>query len=186
MQFIDNISTLHLDEQTNNTARHHMIYLRRILPFTIISALVLILWPSISNSAPSVSVKTKYYNIKGSSAKGLKQQMRRHGPKGYWASTTWRVHWSSKCKLSVAISYTYPRWSDKKKASPALRNKWDSMLKNLKKHEKRHGLFGINAAKEIEKSHCGKKNHSIVIKWAKQDKIYDRRTDHGRNEGVKL
>lgn len=163
-----------------------MMHINRLLPVALVFVLVTAFWSNISYSAPSVSVKTKYYDIKGTSASELRRQMRRRGPQGYWALAIWNVRWSGRCKLSVSISYTYPRWSNEGTASSALRKKWGSMLKNLIKHEKGHGQFGINAAKEIEKSRCRTNPKTIIKKWARKDVLYDRRTDHGGKFGVKL
>ena len=134
---------------------------------------------------PSIKTTFKYYKIKGDTAQNLKRQMKRKGPRGYWAYAKWNVKWSSKCKVKVSIKITMPQWQNKSEAPATLQKKWSKMISALKKHELNHGNHGINAAKELVSKKC-KNAKKIVRKWAKQDKIYDRKTNHGRKEGVRL
>ena len=136
-------------------------------------------------AAPSVSTKTIYYEVYASTSQQLKSQMRLHGPKGFWAYARWYVRWTSKCRLSVEITYTMPKWVNKASAPKALQRRWERMIKKLWLHERGHGRHGIMAAKEIECVGC-RHAKRIARKWAEQDKIYDRRTKHGRTQGVRL
>ncbi len=157
----------------------------RRIPILIILLGVLSLLPAGKSFAdPSITVKTKYYEIRGLTARQLKAQMRRRGPKGFWAYTRWYVRWTGNCRVSAEINYTFPRWTNRKQATGWLRQRWDRMTRNLWRHEKGHGRHGINAAHEIHKSRCRGDPMKIIRKWAKQDRIYDRRTGHGRTEGV--
>lgn len=134
---------------------------------------------------PSVKTKFTYYNIEGHTAKELKRQMRKKGPKGFWAYTNWYVNWSSNCKVRVSIKITLPKWVNRSDASPGLKKSWDSMISSLKKHELNHGEHGINASKELVVRKC-KNGKKTIQKWSNQDKIYDRKTKHGKKEGVVL
>ena len=135
---------------------------------------------------PSLRVNTKYYSISGTTAAQLKAQMRSKGPKGKWAYTKWYVRWSGNCRLSVSISYTYPRWANNSQASRPLQQSWHRMMARLRVHERGHARHGINAATEIERAGCKGNPASITSKWARQDKIYDRQTRSGITQGVVL
>ena len=142
--------------------------------------------PGISEASTSIKTSTKYYKISGKTTKELKSQMKRKGPRGYWAYAKWNVNWKNKgCRVSVKINYTFPKWVDMNKAPNSVRVKWKKMIIALKKHEKGHGNHGINAGREISKSNC-KNPKSAIKKWAAEDKNFDRRTNHGRNQGVVL
>lgn len=134
---------------------------------------------------PTVSVRTAYYSIEGLSAYQLKSQMHSKGPNGYWANARWRVWWTGDCRIRVKIWYIYPRWTNKRKATRSLQKKWNRNIANLRLHERGHGRHGIRAAAEIERKNC-RKPKSIISKWNWQDKAYDKRTRHGRTQGVVL
>ena len=134
---------------------------------------------------PTIKTTFKYYDIKGDTAKELKRQMKRKGPNGFWAYARWNVRWSSRCKVSVSIKITMPRWKNMSDGSAALQKKWKRMVTVLRIHELNHGKHGINAAKEIVAKNC-KNPKKAIRKWAKQDKLYDKKTAHGRKEGVRL
>lgn len=134
----------------------------------------------------SSTSRTHFYDIAGNTGGELSDAMERDGPHGYWAYTTWRVHWSGSCKVSVRIDYTMPHWRDRDAAPAALREAWDRMLKNLWRHEKGHAQHGLKAAAEIEASHCAGDPHDVTDKWIGVDKAYDEETDHGARQGVRL
>ena len=134
---------------------------------------------------PSIKTTWKYYDIEGATSKELKKQMRRKGPRGYWAYARWFVNWTSRCQVTVKIQYTMPRWKNPEGGSADLRVSWNKMIANLKEHEQGHGKHGIEAGKEVAANNC-KSGTNITRKWAKQDKIFDRKTSHGRKTGVIL
>ena len=135
---------------------------------------------------PKIKVSKKYYSISGSTTRELKQQMRRKGPGGFWARADWRVSWFAGCQVTVEIKYQYPKWENRSGAPADVRRKWDRMMKALVRHEEQHGRHGINAGNEIDQSKCSGSPKKITEKWARQDKIYDRQTKHGKTEGVVL
>lgn len=139
-----------------------------------------------ASSNEPVSIRTNYYYISGSNVNELKADMRRKGPLGYWAYARWYVRWSADCNVTVSIRYTLPKWPGKDSAPPELRAKWERMITKLREHEEGHGRHGLKAAEEIRATKCRKDPSGIVRKWAAQDGIYDRLTDHGRREGVVL
>ncbi len=134
---------------------------------------------------PTIKTNWKYYNISGSTSKELIAAMRQKGPNGFWAFARWSIRWTGKCQVSLKINYTLPRWKNKNSGPKQLQANWNKMVAALKKHEQLHGLNGINAAKEIVKTKC-KNGDQTISKWANQDKVLDRKTDNGQNQGVVL
>jgi predicted secreted Zn-dependent protease len=137
-----------------------------------------------AEAKPKVTVTTEYYTVTGSTIEELRQQMTDKGPKGFWGYAEWRVNWSSTCNVNLRITYTYPRWANREKASPKLRARWDRFIANLITHEKGHGTHGRNAAAEIDKTACAKDPVGIAKRWSNQDVIYDRKTNHGETQGA--
>ena len=92
-----------------------------------------------------------------------------------------------------------PKWKNKSSAKSALQKKWDKWYKKLLAHEKTHGSHGKKAYKEIKQQFSNqdsKKNckqlekainlftNTIIKKYNKKDKLYDKQTDHGVTEGA--
>lgn len=138
-----------------------------------------------ADAAVFTRVEKNYYDISGSSGRELKEAMHARGPHGYWAYTQWHVSWSSHCNIKLKITYTYPRWVDRDEAPAYLVRSWNRMMANLVAHEEGHGDHGIQAAKEISENDC-RNAKGITRNWAAEDKRYDKRTNHGAREGVRL
>ncbi|MEO0799589.1 MAG: DUF922 domain-containing protein [Pseudomonadota bacterium] len=138
------------------------------------------------SSQPSISITNRYYSVFGLSAGELEAAMRRNGPMGFWASTSWLVTWTPDCRVRVRIKYTYPSWRNRNRASPALRRRWKRMMAALVRHERQHGRHGIKAARQLLATRCRRNPRGIVQRWAEQDRIFDRRTNHGVRRGVTL
>jgi len=134
---------------------------------------------------PGLKTHWKYYNVSGSTARELKNDMKQRGPKGYWAYARWYINWSGNCKVDLTINYIMPRWHNKSGAPRVLQDSWDKMIANLKAHEQVHGSHGIKATNAIVAANC-KNPHQIITKWANEDKNFDARTGHGRRQGVVL
>lgn len=134
---------------------------------------------------PRVQVVQKTYVVDATTSWGLRDQMQARGPRGFWAYTDWYVKWSGNCKVSVKITYRMPKHKNEAALDPTLRKEWRAMVSALKAHEEKHGAHGIQAAQEIEKTRCANGN-AIIQKWANQDRVLDKRTGHGRHEGVQL
>lgn len=139
---------------------------------------------SVAEAKPKITVTTEYYTVTGSTIEELRKQMTEKGPNGFWGYAEWRVNWSSTCQVHLRITYTYPRWANRDKASPKLRSRWDKYIANLITHEKRHGTHGRNAAAEIDRTRCNKDPVGIARRWSKQDEIYDKETNHGATQGA--
>lgn len=131
------------------------------LAFAAATALVLV-----ASVAHAEDARIAYYDVAGSSAKALRQQMDAKGPldggKRFDAHTEWDIKWNyryrptaSGCELTgvnVSLSGTIllPRWVDSNDASSALVEKWNRYLAALRLHEEGHYAHGVGAAREIE------------------------------------
>jgi predicted secreted Zn-dependent protease len=115
-----------------------------------------------------VSVRFRYYELRGRSAAELRRQMDESGPKeegeSYDARTHWSVRWrfryesaGSSCRISsasttVETEILLPRWLDAAQAPAELRARWSRYLQALRLHENGHARFGEQAAAEIEQA----------------------------------
>lgn len=152
---------------------------------SVIALALLVLPMPRAAAEPATHVTTTYYAITGTTAAELKSQMQSLGPHGHWAHTVWSVQWSDACRVSLTISFAYPRWTNQASAPTALRAQWNRMIGSLQAHEQGHAAHGRSAAREIEQSRC-RDPRSVIDKWAQQDRTYDAQTDHGRSQGVAL
>jgi predicted secreted Zn-dependent protease len=124
---------------------------------------------SITHQRPgfTVSTRTVYYAISGSTAADMRTQLDQLGPiepasgKRYDGSAKWNFYWHfrylgspGRCRLTKAIvslnlKYTIPRWQRPADASTTLAAQWNSFLSALGKHEKGHGAIAIAAGKKL-------------------------------------
>lgn len=159
----------------------------KLRPVWLLGSLAVVVLDSGSAAAePRVTVKTDHYYIQGKTAAQLKDLMKRRGPKGFWAYTSWYVRWSGNCAVSLEIRHTYPRWTDRSSAPAGMQHRWDHMIANLTLHEEGHGQIGLEAAREIERSGCKGDPMDIIGKWVRHEKRYDKKTRHGMTQGVVL
>ena len=136
-----------------------------------------------ASAKPTVKIKQTTYRIHGTTAKQILAQMKQHGPNGYWAYTDWYVRWTGSCRVSVEIDYKVPKHTNEAALPANLRARWKAMVAALVKHEHEHGQHGINAANEIAAAGC-LNGDAIIKKWANEDTRLDKRTRHGKKEGV--
>jgi predicted secreted Zn-dependent protease len=120
-----------------------------------------------NSSNPSVSVKTVYYQINGSTAKQLRTQMNQFGPliknenRRYDGMTNWFVRWSyrysdtngsctiNSVNVSTEVIFTLPKWNIPRNVSSSLIASWNKYLAALQVHENGHKNNGIAAGNEI-------------------------------------
>jgi predicted secreted Zn-dependent protease len=161
---------------------------------------------------PIVVEDTQYYKITGFSERGLRDQMTALGPNSYAGYTKCRIHYNFRSKntiggcvitsvvVNVHVAYTMPKWTNKSDAPLALQDAWEKYYSRLNKHEIGHrdiavrnarlieqGLFGLQGpsaqavhdkAQEISKSY--------IEKAKQEDAEYDRITEHGKTQGLRL
>ena len=120
----------------------------------------------------------------------------------------WNYRWiesKSLCRLtqlnvSIKIEYLLPRLEDPERLDDTLRDRWDTYYQKLLEHEKQHKDYGVMAARELEQNLLSLKQMScsrlenelareadrVLDKYDRLEKEYDRKTNHGVNQGVVL
>ena len=125
------------------------------------------------------------YTVTSSTLTGLIDEMRQKGPNGYWgyAKTNWR--WSSSCQMRFWATITMPKHKNLNRLSAQDRKIWQDMLDALWEHEMGHVEIGRAWAAEIKRANC-KNVDAINAKHRGNDAAFDRRTKHGKLQGVTL
>lgn len=129
----------------------------------------------------------------------------------YHAHTEWNLNWHyrwvesrSKCRVSqvevrVDINYLLPQLDPSIRLPAQLQADWDAYYNALYRHEQQHKDHGIQAARELEQqllfinepedcrqlqSHLQQTAQRVMDKYDRLDKDFDRKTNHGINDGV--
>lgn len=117
-------------------------------------------------------LSTRYYDIAGTSAKQLRQEMNRKGPpdesgERFDANTKWWLKWNfwyepgrmgcrfTRFELDNQSEIVMPRWRDANAASPLLRDRWNRYYQALLAHEMQHRTHGVEAEREIRQLAAG-------------------------------
>ncbi len=174
--------------------------------------------PGIQNRVvtPVVTEKYDYYEIRGNSEKELRGQMYRNGVamndgEKYDSVTTWRwkmdygYDWAPRVcaansfKVTLEISYRYPKWVKTGNAPQLLVDKWDGFIRNLITHENGHRDMAVEAAAELSRTvaelppaaSCAELDrevralgHELMEKLNADEKNYDEATGHGKTQGA--
>lgn len=133
--------------------------------------------------------------------------------KTFKGHTHWNVKWNFKWKrkngicyitkvnTSLTITYTMPRIAKDYDVAQPVRQSFSNYYNSLLNHEKGHMKSGLYAARDIEKAllnlgsfkRCDKLDETanatankIVKKYNRRDTEYDRKTNHGKTEGVDI
>jgi len=160
--------------------------MRRCLMVRLIAAVLACLgWVAPAAAEITVREAVVYYDVDAVTLSDLRAQMKTRGPRGYWGYARWNVKADRDCDVTLRVTYTLPRHVAPDGMADLDRAKWEAMIAVLEQHERNHGAHGLAAAKEVKAANCVG-TWRIIRKWAEQDRIYDRQTDHGRKEGVVL
>lgn len=120
----------------------------------------------------------------------------------------WDYRWiesNSSCRLtqlnvSITVEYLLPRLQNPESLDETIRSRWDHYYQKLLAHEQQHKDFGVMAARELEQSlesipqmSCFRLENQlrdeadrILDKYDALEREYDRKTNHGVNQGVVL
>src|SRR5437763_7793324 len=115
---------------------------------------------------PSIIAREQYYDIDGSSAGALRNQIRRLGPKdesgkSQDALTVWSIEWvygtaqrGDSCvlrdvKVTLDVAVTLPRWKPPATATPELLKTWQAYFKAVRLHEAGHRTIAERNAREV-------------------------------------
>lgn len=127
------------------------------------------LWPQegVANTGGPVArqVQVETYDVNGTSARELRQELDRKGPlfegRRFDARTRWWVRWrydlapvGSGCRavrprVDLDVTITLPRWRRSSGAAPDLVARWERYLEDLREHEDGHAEVGEQAARAI-------------------------------------
>ena len=114
----------------------------------------------------SIVATEQYYDIDGSSAGALRDQINRLGPKDESgksrdALTVWSIEWGygaasrpDDCvlrdvKVTLTVTVTLPRWKPPASASAELLKSWQAYLKAVRVHEAGHRTIAERNAREV-------------------------------------
>jgi predicted secreted Zn-dependent protease len=115
---------------------------------------------------PLITAREQYYDIDGSSAGALRDQINRLGPKDESgqsrdALTVWNLEWSygtvqrgDSCvlrdvKVTLDVATTLPRWKPPSTATSRLNDQWRGYLDHVKLHESGHRTIAERNAREL-------------------------------------
>ena len=123
---------------------------------------------ALARAAPRASITARelYYDIDGSSAGALRDQIRRLGPKdesgtAHDALTVWSLEWAygtaqrgdgcalKDVRVTLNVSVTLPRWTPPATATARLKDSWRTYLGNVKVHEGGHRTIAERNAREL-------------------------------------
>ncbi|HKW40786.1 MAG TPA: DUF922 domain-containing protein [Gemmatimonadales bacterium] len=115
---------------------------------------------------PLIAAHEQYYDIDGSSAGALRDQIHRLGPKDESgqsrdAMTVWSLEWtfgtaqrSDSCalrdvKVTLDVTTTLPRWKPPATVTQRLIDSWRTYLEHVKQHETGHRVIAERNAREL-------------------------------------
>jgi len=115
---------------------------------------------------PSIVAREQYYDVDGSSAGALRNQISRLGPKdesgkSQDALTVWSIEWvygtaqrGDSCvlrdvKVTLDVAVTLPRWKPPATATPELLKTWQAYFKAVRLHETGHRTIAERNAREV-------------------------------------
>jgi predicted secreted Zn-dependent protease len=137
----------------------------------------------------------------------------KHNGKLHVAYTKWNVNWRfwwlelpDACEITrvattLDVAYTLPKLEHQAALPAKLLARWESYFSALLDHEQGHKDLGMKAATEIEqtisnmepRTSCSQLERdanelakTVISKYSRLEKEYDRTTNHGRNTGVIL
>ena len=115
---------------------------------------------------PAITAREQYYDIDGSSAGALRDQINRLGPKDESgksrdALTVWNLEWAygtvqrgDSCvlrdiRVTLDVTVTLPRWKPPSTATQRLIDSWRTYLERVRQHEAGHRLIAERNAREL-------------------------------------
>lgn len=162
----------------------------------------------------SLEERETAYPVRGRSVEALGRSLAENGPvwdrEHVWGIAHWGVRWGWRttshgggCRLveirvHLGTEVTLPEWQDEVTAPAELRVRWNDFLTALRAHEYGHRNRGFLAAGEIHAALLGVRSadcldidevaeavaRDVLERHLALDAEYDRRTLHGRAQGV--
>ena len=164
----------------------------------------------------SLDSHDQYYDIDGSSAGALREQIHRLGPKDGGAArdalTVWTIDWTyaearspegcglRNVKVTLTLNTTLPRWAPPAGTPARLIESWRTYLRNLTLHETGHRAIAEQNARDLlaallalRGSTCqevwdaaSRTAERVVAEGRARNRAYDVETKHGQTQGVEL
>jgi predicted secreted Zn-dependent protease len=165
---------------------------------------------------PIVIEKYDYYEVGGCCEKDIQCDLKQKcikwsDGKKYDSITSWKVKWDygydrapetcsvDSFRVTVAISFRFPKWARPGDAPQQLVDKWDSYMKNLVIHENGHRDMAVEVATELSSAvadlppaltcaeidrEVQKLSRTYMMKLKEDEKEYDAATNHGHTQGA--
>jgi predicted secreted Zn-dependent protease len=128
---------------------------------------------------PIIRESIDRYEVRGRTAKELKDGMKRLGPRRggrrFFGYTNWKVTWKtffatrgeewaiSSFDVYVDVTTILPYWNHSEfGADPELVERWDQFLRALEAHEKDHRRLGLEAASAVERRLWGLRGENTL------------------------
>jgi predicted secreted Zn-dependent protease len=173
-------------------------------------------------SEAKLSESVKYYDFFGTRADSAGTSLRQRllvstdyqgRENRFTGQTDWHIEWRScfepvgtSCRIAgvtsvVNVTYTLPRWADRRSAPPGVRDRWDRYITSLAAHEKGHGAIALEVARMIERSLVGLHSEEgcealnvrsagivddVMTHGEALQREYDRVTAHGSTQGARF
>jgi predicted secreted Zn-dependent protease len=133
----------------------------------LLAACTLVLWV-LPTAAANLSKTYSYFTVRGTTLDQLQRELSVRGPQ---VKSTGRRHpGATQMQFTTRLSYTeskgycrvdkavvtvtakviLPRWSERRGADSDVRNLWDTLSRDIKRHEEGHVVIAKNHAAEIE------------------------------------
>lgn len=132
-------------------------------------AIGLVTWTGTAQSETLISKSFSYYSIGGKTADDLDRELARRGPllkssgtrhpgatEMKFGGDVEYVQKGNRCAVSnvqvkLSTKLILPRWRNRKRADPDLALIWDTLARDIKRHEERHAEIARNHARILEK-----------------------------------
>ncbi len=111
-----------------------------------------------------------YFSIGGRTAAELDEELSKRGPmmkhssarhpgatRIKWGGSVTYVRRGKSCavgeaKVTLSTQIILPRWKNRKRATPSLALIWDTLSRDIKRHEERHAEIARNHARDLERT----------------------------------
>lgn len=167
-------------------------------------------------AAPSIQSHERYYEVHGTSATALRDDMRRNGPATHGvtedALTVWDLTWTYRdhsvddgcvlqdVRVTLTVTVTLPHWTPPPDAPEQLIAAWTRFFERIRVHEAGHQTIAERSAGELASALSGLHSATCQALWTTaerlatrvvergraQNRAYDVETQHGQTQGVEL
>lgn len=123
-----------------------------------------------ARAEPVTTKSFAYFSIGGRTAAELDEELSKRGPmmkqsgsrhpgatKIKWGGSVTYVRRGNRCavgdaRVTLSTHIILPRWKNRKRATPSLALIWDTLARDIKRHEERHAEIARNHARDLERT----------------------------------